>query len=420
MADSVKNAENAYAILPKDREILRSLAKRVSELAARPVEAEKRKLWYDHNELRPTRPVIFCDPENGWNEIITPEHLQCEGGLARAWENHLRKEIFWGESMGDDRVVEPYFNIQYVHTESDWGMHETKVGGDHGGSFTWIAPLDDYAKLDQLHAPVITVDYKATEQYEALASEIFGDLLQVRKKGNWWWTLGMTWTLVYLRGLEQMMYDMYDYPDELHKLMGILRDGHLAKLDFLEKNGLFSLNNDGTYVGSGGFGYTTELPAKDFDGVHVRTCDMWGFAESQETTQVSPAMFEEFVYPYQKPILEKFGLNCYGCCEPLDKRWHIVKQFPNLRRISVSPWANLGDMADMLGGNYVYSMKPNPADLAVSSIDEEYIRKNLRQAMKITRNCRVELVMKDNNTIGRNPQNVIRWCKIAKEEAEAL
>jgi hypothetical protein len=37
-------------------------------------------------------------------------------------------------------------------------------------------------------------------------------------------------------------------------------------LDFLEKNNLLSLNNESTYVGSGGFGWTHELPQKDFDG----------------------------------------------------------------------------------------------------------------------------------------------------------
>jgi hypothetical protein len=92
-----------------DREILRRLAGQVAELAARPIEAEKRELWYRHNDLQATRPVVFCDPENGWNEIVTDEQMQCEGTLARDWEMRLRKEIFWGDSMGDDRVTEPSY-----------------------------------------------------------------------------------------------------------------------------------------------------------------------------------------------------------------------------------------------------------------------------------------------------------------------
>ena len=403
-----------------DREILRRLAGRIAELAARPIEDEKRDLWYRHNALEVTRPLIFCDPENGWNEIITNAQIECRGELAREWEMTLRKEIFWGESMGDDRVIEPYFDITYVYVESDWGMQETKVGGENGGSYTWDSPLKSYHDLRKLHFPRISVDYEATHNLLSLAKKVLGDLLAVRLKERWWWSLGMTWTLVNLRGLEQIMFDIYDYPDQLHQLMGILRDGTLAKLDFLQENGLLSLNNDGTYVGSGGFGYTRELPQKDFDGKTIRTCDLWGFCESQETTTFSPEMFAEFIFPYQLPILERFGLNCYGCCEPLDKRWYVVKNAPRLRRVSVSPWANLADMADKLGEQYIYSMKPHPGDLAVPSLNEERIRSELRRALQITRNCRVEIIMKDNHTIANNPQNVIRWCQIAREEAEAI
>ncbi len=407
-------------IAREDGEIVRRLAGRVAELAVRPIEDEKRDLWYRHNALEPTRPLIFCDPENGWNEIITLQQIECRGQLAREWEMMLRKEIFWGESMGDDRVIEPYFDVPYIYSQSDWGMHETKIGGENGGSYRWDAPLKSYHEVSNLHFPRIFVDYEATDSLLSLAKKVVGDLLTVRLKGTWWWSLGMTWTLVNLRGLQQIMFDIYDYPDEFHQLMSILRDGTLAKLDFLEANGLLSLNNDGTYVGSGGFGYTRELPQKDFDGKTVRTGDIWGFCESQETTTFSPDMFAEFIFPYQLPILERFGLNCYGCCEPLDRRWQVVKSTPRLRRVSVSPWANLADMADKLGDRYICSMKPHPGELAVPSLSEERIRTGLRRALHITRNCRVEIIMKDNHTIANNPQNVIRWCQIAREEAEAI
>ena len=74
-------------------------------------------------------------------------------------------------------------------------------------------------------------------------------------------------------------------------------------------------------------------------------------------------------------------------------------------------------MSEKLGSSYIFSMKPNPAYLAVPSIDEDFIRKELRKAIEITRGCRVEIIMKDNHTIGKNPDNVIRWCRIAQEEA---
>ncbi len=413
-------APDQIRISEPDREIVRRLAGEMAELASGDVQQERRELWYRHNALEVTRPVVFCDPENGWGEIITEDDVECEGELARGWEMTLRKEIFWAEAMGDDKVVDAVFNVPCVYEESDWGMHETVVKVADHGSYRWDSPLKTYDRLDDLRFPTITVDREATDGLLALAERTLGDLVSVRPKTMWWWTLGMTWTLVNLRGLEQIMIDMYDHPRELHRVMGILRDGHLAKLDFLEENNLLCLNTENTYVGSGGFGFTRELPQADFDAAHVRTADMWGFCESQETTQVSPGMFEEFIFQYQLPIMERFGLNCYGCCEPLDVRWHVVKRFPHLRRISVSAWANVEKMAEYLAGDYIFSYKPSPADLALPTIDEDRIRKELRSVLEATRGCRMELIMKDNHTIGKNPENVTRWCRIAQEEAARI
>jgi hypothetical protein len=411
----------AFTITPREREVLRVLASRVAELAARPIEQEKRELWYRHNALEATRPLLFCSPENGWNEIITPEQLQCESELARGWEMRLRAEIYWGTVMCDDRVIEPFFDIAHVHTETDWGMHEIKIGGEEGGSYVWDAPFKDYAAdLSRLRFPHYEIDYPATERLLDLARNTFGDLLTVRLKTFWFWTVGLTWTLITLRGMQPMMLDMIERPDDLHRLMAFLRDGHMARMDYLEQHNLLSLNNDGSYVGSGGFGWSRELPGANFEG-RVRFRDVWGFAESQETVGVSPQMFAEFVLPYQLPLMERFGLLSYGCCEPLDRRWRYVEKLPRLRRVSVSPWSNINTMAEYLGPRYIFSMKPRPSDLVMPTFDEDMIRKYLRDAIAACRrnDCRMEIIMKDNHTIGNDPNRIVRWNRIAREEAEA-
>lgn len=410
---------NRIEITASDKQILRQLAGHVAHLAARPIEQEKCDLWYRHNALGTTRPLIFCDPENGWNEIITPDSLGCEGVLAREWESRLRKEIFWGEKMGDDRVVAPNFKVAHVWRESNWGLDTVRIGGEDGGAYTWDAPLKNYAVFEKLRFPQITIDSQATQRHLELAEEIFGDLLAVQFRTEWFWTLGLTWTLINLRGMEQVMFDMMDEPDNLHRLMAFLRDANMARLDYLEQNNLLSLNNDDTYVGSGGFGWSHELPGADFDGI-VKCRHLWGFAESQETVGISPDMFAEFVLPYQLPLLERFGLNCYGCCEPLDKRWHLVQQIPRLRRVSVSPWADRKKMAEYLEDHYIYSMKPHPIMVAGPAFDEDTIRSQLRHDLQITRECCVEVILKDTHTIEHDPRRVIRWVQIAREEAEAL
>ena len=75
------DADYSTLVFPKDdKAVLRKLGETVAEIAARPVMKERVDLWKRHNALEATRPVILCDPENGWNEIIPgirhPVHKQ--------------------------------------------------------------------------------------------------------------------------------------------------------------------------------------------------------------------------------------------------------------------------------------------------------------------------------------------------------
>ena len=142
------------AMTPQDREVLRGLAERVAAIADQPRMHETRRLWTRHNGLEETRPLVFCDPENGWNEIITESQMQCRGKLARRWEMDLRKEIFWGEEMGDDKPVEPYFDVPYTVPPDDWGLEAEYHRTDAAGSCVWDAPIKDYdTDLQKLHSP---------------------------------------------------------------------------------------------------------------------------------------------------------------------------------------------------------------------------------------------------------------------------
>lgn len=396
----------------KDKKYLRELALTVKQLSQRDIEKEKVKLWTEHNDLKSKQPVIFCDPENGWNEIITQNDLVCEDPVAQGYEFLLKREIISATKIKDDKVISTEICVPYSYTESNWGFDIIKHGGNNGSSYNWESPLSDYSMLDQIKYPKITINKKASDEYFDMINDIFGDILDVKRKQMWWWSLGLTWTLIDLRGLEQMMLDMYDYEDELHSLMAKLRDGTMQKLDFLEQNELLSSNIGNTYVGSGGFGFTNDIKEE----YPTKLKNMWGFCESQETSEVSGEMFNEFVLPYQLPILERFGLNCYGCCEAIDRRWDFVKKIPNLRRVSVSPWANKDTMSQMLTDKYIYSYKANPAMLAVDNLDEELVRQHLREVISNTKDNILEIIVKDNHTLNNNPENLYRFTEIAKEE----
>ena len=412
-----------------DRSILRELGTRLRMLAERPCEKEKVKLWSAHNDLKTEQPVVFIDCENGWNEIFPWETaILCEGEMAQDWEMWLRKEIYWAEVMRDDKVVEPTLYLPYQAVDTGWGISEERIGDpEKGGSYTWKAPLgemdeDEFDSLDLsdvIKMPKIIVDWDASNAAINCAKDVFDGLLNVEFRHSWWWSPELTLSYSNMRGLENMMCDFYDFPDKVHEMMRLFTDGYLKKFDYLEKNGLLPMNCGSMYIGSGGLGYTNELvPEKNG---HVTMKNMWGFNEAQETSAVSPAMVEEFVLPYQHEIAEKFGLNYYGCCEGLDGRWEAVKAaIPRLRRVSVSPWADAHKMSEMLGSDYVYCYKASPTDIAVYNPNESYIRQSLNKTLSFCKKCgnRVELLMKDNHTLGRRPENASRWVQIAREEID--
>jgi hypothetical protein len=56
----------------------------------------------------------------------------------------------------------------------------------------------------------------------------------------------------------------------------------------------------------------------------------------------------------------------------------------------------------------------------MDTFDEEAIRTRLRADLHAARNCCLEVIMKDTNTIRDDPRRVIRWVEIARQEAEQL
>jgi hypothetical protein len=404
----------------KERELLRGLASRVAEIAALPVQQERAALIKGLNGLRPARPVVLAFPEGGWRELVPESALECGDEVLRGWERGLRYQIFHHEQIGDDRPITNYLNIGLAIEAGDYGLAMPQSRVEELGSFHWDPPVKTRADFEKLHFRRLTVDRAETVRRVELAREIFDGLLEVRVRGALYWTVGLTQTLVFLRGLEQMMLDMYDDPQLLHDLMGFLRDNQQVELDYYLKEGLLTLNNGpDDYVGSGGLGHTDELPAAGFAGT-VRLEDLWCLSESQETVGVSPELFEEFVLPYQKPIMDRFGLVCYGCCEPIDRRLDaLISAVPKLRRVSISPWCDRAVAAEKIGGRYVYSWKPNPALVCGPTVDWDGVEAVTRETLRLALGGPVEIVLKDTHTFSGDPTRVGRWVWQALRAAEA-
>lgn len=405
------------AITAKERVVLRDLAKRVAEIASLPIMSERREMWKRHNRLERVRPMVLVFPEGAWAEILPASQLVCEGEKARYYEWALRSRIVQYEQLHDDLVIERTWVVDRAIRHSGWGLEARRIPSDlPRGAWAFDPVLLDRSDLERLRFPQVTVDDTESNARLAEAQDLFGDILDVKLKGIAHISFHLMAIYTSLRGLEQAMIDMVTEPALIHDAMAFLEQGHHHLIRQYEEMNLFSLNNDGTYHSSGGVGYTTELPKAGFDPARVRPCDMWASAESQELAQVSPEMHNEFALRYEKPLLARFGLNGYGCCESLSDKLDYVLSIPNIRRVSISPWADVVRSAEKLGRKAIFSWKPNPAHL-VGEFCPDRIRDYLRRTLEVTRGCVVEMILKDTHTCDGRPDRFTRWADIAQQLA---
>ena len=284
---------NTYVTSPADLAILRPLAQRVREIARSDENLARKQRWHRHNALQPGQPMVLIEVGGlgGNNENPITPMLQCQEKWARDLEMSFRSSIYQFDVVKDDWVVEPYINYNWKVDPGSYGVKPKNTSGSHDGimgSRIWEPPLKNLQEdFTMLQKRKFSVDREATLSWKKHLENTLGDILPVRMRGGYWWTMGMTWIAIDLIGLEQLMLYMIDDPQGLHRLMQFLHDDHLAFATWLEKEGLLSLNNENDYVGSGSVAYTKDLPKPDMNA-HVRMQDTWVLSESQEDRRRRP------------------------------------------------------------------------------------------------------------------------------------
>lgn len=133
---------------------------------------------------------------------------------------------------------------------------------------------------------------------------------------------------------------------------------------------------------------------------------------------ISPEFHEAFLFRYQIPILEHFGLVHYGCCEDLTGKIPMLRQLKNLRSIAVAPRADLARCAEQIGRDYVLSWRPSPADMVCCGWDADRVRTIIRHGLDVGRGCAVHILLKDVETLQGAPDRLARWVRIVRDVME--
>lgn len=402
----------------KERIILRELAKQVKEITMDSRQDQYRKNWRNHNSFVRTRPLIYMRAY-AFNEFFDHDKLKCQDPFLRHYEWAMHKTIFHS-TLGDDLVLEPWLTVPAIFKKNNWGVH---VGlgekPEETGAAAYnpeIASEEDFCKL---RSAGHEIDEQATKERLDKLHESVGDIIEVDlDRGSQYrmWSGDISTDIAKLRGLEQIMWDAYDRPEFLHKLLAFMRDTILDSHRKAEAAGDWSLScNQNQAVP-----YAKELKQPKANTYGVKMKEIWGFIASQEYTTFGPDLYQDFLLKYQIPIAEEFGLLAYGCCEDLTLKIDHLRKIKNLRRIGISPFADVRKCAEQIGTDYILSWRPNPSSMISTGLDEGFVRSYMQEHFEIFKenNNYFDITLKDVETVNHQPQNIKRWVEIVNEEID--
>ncbi len=404
-----------------DKAVLRDLARRYAEIASLPIQEEKRRIWTEHFSLRSKRvPVVFTyGMWNAWcTEVFGDGNMRCEDPFFRGFERDLKLQIFHHEKVGDDYVQEPWVTLRAAVDGGwgrNWGVPEDLHGsGKPGEAAAFNPPIKDWSDMSKLRYTPHRIDEEKTRRDHERISDAIGDIIEInvdRSPTYIGFSADISTSIAKLRGLEQLMMDMYDSPEELHKLLAFMRDGILKNNQQAEDAGDYSLTSGINQA----VPYAEELPRPKANSGPVKRKQLWGFVAAQEYTLISPEYHDEFLFQYQLPIMEKFGLVHYGCCEDLAKKIDMLRKLKNLRSIAVTPVADVRKCAEQIGRDYAISWRPNPTDVICCGFDEGKIRRIIAKGLDDSKGCCRSIHLKDVETRDGDISRPTRCVEIIRE-----
>lgn len=398
----------------RDGDTLRSLAGRYGEIAALDIQKERMARYAATNDLKPVRPVVLIS-EVPWGEI-RDEVLTNTCDRELAWlETPLRRALYQWEHFQVDLVVPPVFRVHKRCRSTGIGLEvkDTQIKGDTGAyisSHEYTDQLQTEEDLAKLHVPEISYDEDGTAEALAAAQHVFAGLMDVELGGG----VGMgyhIWDRIStFRGVDNLLMDLAMRPDFMHQTAQRFMEIADATFSQYEELELLELNPLLLHCTPA---CTDDLPAEDFAG-HVRRKDVWGRCSAQIFGAVSPEMHDAFDLAYNQKLFGECGLVYYGCCEPMDTKIDILrKRFKNLRKISITPWADPERAAQNIGSDYVLAAKPNPAFVAMPTFNPQPVEEEITRYCEACRKygTTVEFVLKDISTIANKPENLTRWAE---------
>ena len=225
----------------RDKNIVRELAKKYMELATDEKQLKMNKRMKDTNDLKLVRPPLLID-EIPWYQMNIDNELTClcEDAGARGVEYALRIALYRRKYFKADTLFEPFWRIEMAYDSTGIGLkveENTRKTDDINNiiSHEYIDVLQNEEDLDKLKIPQFTRRKDRDEKAMAFYTELLGDSMPVKLCGRGY-IYSAPWDIIArFRGMENILYDLYDRPEHLHAIRKRFLDIITAEIDFVEK-----------------------------------------------------------------------------------------------------------------------------------------------------------------------------------------
>ncbi len=387
------------------------LAAQLAAVASSAEHARRRRLWDEVLALRGRRaPVNFYLYEWVWARELGADLLRYERGLEAQLERTLRFQLWRAEHLPDDWPAHPSVVVHPVRPRRSrpfpWGVElELRVPAG-AGAYKPVPALRDPADLERLVLPEYAEDAAATDALVERARELTGGAVAIRLHSDelhW----GPFEHAVRLRGMDQLLVDVYDRPEFVHRLMGRLTDGMVAYHRQREAAGRVCAG-----LGIG------HVPSRDVPPpLHDRLAGCWGYLHAQSAASYSPAMYAEFVQPYNRRLAELVGQVYYHGCEDLSRKCAIIAELPHLRLFHLSPWTPPEPVVRQLGARVAYEVHAHPTTVIFGD-DRAAIRQELARLHPAVQGVPHVWALADVETFAGRFERTVYWAHVARELSE--
>jgi uroporphyrinogen-III decarboxylase len=385
---------------------LNTLIDEMAEIVASPENQANREKW---KEVQPwprdfwrgipafaapeTTPFLMVPMNEFWAALFQEDFLQYYQDPLTHLELQLRANIFLWKYLRDDRYFEPNVYVWMgVVTELSFFDLPIRYFTNREPWIDGPNKLAEKSTLERMEFPDFFRSGLMPRilEFYARMRDILGDRLRVVFPQ---WVRGPICHAMHLRGMQNLLLDMIDDPDFVHRLLRFVTNAR--------KNWFAAWVR-----------FTGEpMPKAMF------------YNDEIDVPTIAPEMYREYVLPYEMELAEFQGGAIYWhSCGNTTAIMSDIAKLPGLELMHVSPWASLSTAVSLFSHSTALDVDLDPIR-DVYEADAPMMRKRIREIRHACRGHLISIRADGFQAMGNVKENLEKmqmWVKVARAETRKL